>query len=86
MDKIFFNVDCVFVYLDEILVYSDKKEQYQKNFDKVFHILNKNNFKISFGKCSFRIPKFDFLGFDISEEGLLPTHNKKGECWTAALL
>ena len=79
MDKIFRNVDCVFVYLDDILVFSEDQEQHKKHLDKVFSILDENNLKISLVKCIFDVPELDFLGYKVSFDGLLPTENKVNE-------
>ena len=65
----------LYSYLDNILVYSDNKEQHQKDLDKVFSILNEN-FKIALGKCIFNVTKFKFLEFNLSKEEFLPANNK----------
>ena len=76
MDKIFSKVECVFIYLDDILVFSENEEQHTKDLDQVFRILAKNNLKVSLAKCIFNVPRLDFLGYSVSADGLLPTSNK----------
>ena len=79
MDKIFRDVDCVFVYLDDILVFSDDEAHHGGDLDKVFQVLAKNNLKISLDKCVFKVPELDFLGYRVSAQGLLPTTRKVEE-------
>lgn len=76
MDNIFINVQSVFIYLDDVLVFSDSVEQHYKDLEEVFRILQENNLRISQDKCTFLQAKLDFLGCEISSEGILPTTSK----------
>lgn len=76
MDNLFINSTCTFIYLDDILVFSDTAEQHIKDLSKVFGILNSNNLKISIDKCSFMQSELDFLGCNISRCGIKPTTAK----------
>ena len=79
MDKIFSTLLCVFIYLDDILVFSDDLESHLRDLEKVFEILNRYNLKISLHKCVFCVKELDFLGFNVSTAGLKPTENKINE-------
>lgn len=79
MDKIFANLPCVFIYLDDILVFSDDLESHLRDLEKVFEILNRYNLKVSINKCVFCVKELDFLGFNVSTAGLKPTVNKVHE-------
>ena len=79
MDKIFSTLLSVFIYLDEILVFSDDLESHLRDLEKVFEILNRYNLKISLHKCVFCVKELDFLGFNVSTAGLKPTENKISE-------
>ena len=76
MDKMFSNQKCVFIYLDDILVFSDDEESHLKDLDSVFEVINKYNHKVSLSKCVFCVKELDFLGFNVSADGLRPTAQK----------
>ena len=63
MDRIFRQIDCVFIYLDDILIFSDDEPSHKKDIDTVFKILQENNLKISLSKSIFNVTSLDFLGF-----------------------
>lgn len=79
MDNIFMNLNCVFIYIDDLLVMSDTKEQHQKDLKEVFRILEENNLKLSVHKCEFFKPNLNYLGFNISSKGITPTPEKVEE-------
>ena len=79
MDKMFANIDCIFIYLDDILVFSEDEESHLKDLDTVFEVLNKYNLKISLSKCVFCVSEIDFLGFNVSNAGLKPPTSKISE-------
>ena len=60
MDSIFSNVDNVFIYLDDILIASDSREQHADDLNKVLSILSKHNLRLSINKCEFfkKFPHF----------------------------
>lgn len=76
MDQIFINCDFVFIYLDDILIFSDNETDHMKHLNTVFNLLNKNNLKISLNKCIFIKDSLDFLGFNVSKDGIKPTNEK----------
>lgn len=76
MDNIFINCKFVFIYLDDILIFSETPEQHLKDLDDVFGILAENNLRISLEKCSFFQSEINFLGFNISNAGLKLTIEK----------
>jgi len=79
MDQAFKECNCTFTYIDDILIFSDSKEQHVKDLQQVFSILDKFDLKISIEKCSFFQPKIDFLGCSISPDGITPTEAKTSE-------
>lgn len=79
MDNIFMDSTCVFVYLDDILVFSSSEEQHLKDLDETFGLLNSHNLRISLDKCKFMVTQVDFLGYSISKHGMKPTSRKVSE-------
>ena len=43
MDKIFEDIDCVFVYIDDILIFGNDEISHKKDIETVFNILNEHN-------------------------------------------
>lgn len=76
MDNLFMNVACAFIYLDDILIFSKSREQHLRDVATVLKVLNDNGPRISVNKCSFLQESIDFLGCNISAEGVKPTQRK----------
>ena len=76
MDNAFMNCNHVFIYMDDILVFSNNEEDHKSHLREVFEILHNNDLKISLDKCEFMKTEIDFLGFSVSKEGLKPTKEK----------
>lgn len=79
MDSIFRDTDCVFVYLDDILVFSENEEQHKRDLDLVFKKLEKYGLRISLEKCIFNKENLRFLGHLVTPEGLRPPEEKVTE-------
>ena len=76
MDTIFRDVECVFVYLDDILVSSANQEQHHADLEKVFKLLHEHNIRISLDKCVFDQSEIDFLGHRVTSDGIRPPTSK----------
>lgn len=79
MDDISRDMECTFVYINDILIYSDDKDSHPEHLDQIFRKVSEYNFKISISKCIFNAIEFDLLGFNISKEGIKPKANKLQE-------
>ncbi len=67
---------CVFVYIDDIIVYSTSKEQHILDVEKVLQLLIANGLKLKASKCDFCEPQVELLGYIISREGISPNPEK----------
>lgn len=77
MDAIFRGIEGVFIYLDDILVFTKTEDEHATLLSKVFSILAENNLRLSFDKCLFFQSSLTYLGFDVSSSGLgIPSHRK----------
>jgi len=56
------------MYLNNIIIYSDTKEEYKKHVKWVLRRLYKENIPIAIKKCKFHTKKTDFVGFVIKLE------------------
>jgi len=76
MHSVLRNLPFVFVYIDDILIFSETEEEHMHHLELVFQRLNDYNLHISIEKCIFCVPELDFLGFNLSSQGLLPLKKK----------
>ena len=67
---------CLFVYMDDILVYSPTFEQHLMDLENVFIILRKYNFSINLDKWKFCQHYVEVRGHVLSDQGLQPVPNK----------
>lgn len=60
----------VLVYLDDVLVYSQTKEEHLSLIAKCFAIFKRYNFRLKPSKCHYFMTQVKFLGHIISEHGI----------------
>ncbi|QRV99471.1 Retrotransposable element Tf2 protein [Ceratobasidium sp. AG-Ba] len=60
----------VVVYMDDILIFSEKEEDHAKHVKEVLKILQENNLYAKLSKCEFFVKKVIFLGLVITPEGI----------------
>lgn len=61
-DKTFQHVDCVFTYIDDILIFSDDSSAHIKDVESVIKILHDNNLKISITSDAASVNFSQFFG------------------------
>ena len=69
------------MYLDDIIIYSDAKEEHLKRLEAVFQKLAAAGLKLKPSKCFFFIAEIDYLGDVVRGEGI-STNPKKVEAVT----
>ncbi len=57
-------------YIDDILIYSNSKKEYQSHVRKVLAALQKAGLQADIDKCEFYVTKIDYLGLIISTKGI----------------
>ena len=72
MTDIFKDLPFVQVYMDDIVVHSASEQQHQAHLRQVFQRLKENKLKLNLQKCTFQVTEIEFLGFRVSEKGVLP--------------
>ncbi|QRV73577.1 Retrotransposable element Tf2 protein [Ceratobasidium sp. AG-Ba] len=60
----------VVVYMDDILIFSEKEEDHAEHVKEVLKILRENNLYAKLSKCKFFVKKVIFLGLVITPEGI----------------
>lgn len=76
MDSIFRNMDYVFCYLDDILIFSENEDQHEQHVHCVLEKLKQSNLSINASKCEFGVDKITFLGYEISSDGWKPPDDR----------
>ena len=78
MNRIFFPLigKCLFVYIDDLIVFSESLEDHLNDLGKVFEILKENGLKLNLEKCNFFKDKVELLGHTVSTEGISPLPSK----------
>ena len=76
LDKVLINLPFARCYIDDIVIWSATIEQHLTHLTQVFNRLRQAGLKVHPGKCVFSFDKIDFLGHNISAEGLSPREEK----------
>ena len=66
----------VLVFLDDILVYSANMEEHAEHLRKILSVLRKHRLYAKLSKCNFVKKSVEFLGQQISGDGMTPTEAK----------
>ena len=76
--------DHALAYLDDVLVFSETREQHLEHLQKVFDSLRQHNLKLKPSKCTFFQKETKYLGFRIGQEGIQPDPDKVTAIQTVA--
>ena len=76
MDSILGDLPFCAVYVDDILIFSKSAEEHRGHVRTVLKRLQENGLVVRFDKCTFGADKVDFLGHEISREGVRPMISK----------
>ena len=76
MDAILGDLPFCFVYLDDILVFSNSPEEHKEHLRQIFDILAENGLVVNRAKCVLGVSELDFLGFHVNQEGITPLPEK----------
>ena len=76
MDNILQGLKYVCVYLDDILIMGATEEEHLQNLNTVLTRLENAGLQLKRNKCAFLLPTVEYLGHNISAQGLQPTDEK----------
>lgn len=76
MDEVLRGIEGCFCYIDDILLYSEDEESHQKLLHQILDRLSKYGVTLNIDKCEFRREKINFLGYEVSGEGIKPTQER----------
>ena len=72
MDRILGDIPHTFVYLDDILIASETKEEHLEDLERVFKILEENGLVVNRKKCILGASSIEFLGHLCDRNGIKP--------------
>jgi len=72
---------CCIVYLDEVLIYSNRLQQHRKEVSNIFEVIRKLGMKVKPSKCEFHQNETEYLGFIIGQEGVKTDPVKTQSIW-----
>ena len=78
MNRIFFPLigKCMFVYIDDLVIFSPSLVQHFLDLEKVFQIIKENGLKINIEKCNFFMKEVEVLGHMLTPNGIKPVMTK----------
>ena len=76
MDDILGELPYCYVYLDDILVFSNTPQEHAQHLTEIFEILVANGLVVNRAKCVLGVPELDFLGYHVTSEGITPLPEK----------
>ena len=76
MDKVLQGLQGVLCYIDDILVSGEDEASHFWLLEEVFARLRRHGFRLKQEKCQFLLSKVEYLGHQISSDGIRPLHNK----------
>jgi hypothetical protein len=76
MDSLFRSLPFIFVYLDDILIFSKSRSEHVLHLRQVFDVMAANGLHINPAKCAFAVPEVDCLGHHVTSTGLRPLSSK----------
>ena len=66
----------VFCYFDDLLIHSKSKEEHLNTLEKLFKRLSDSGLSLAMDKCVFGVDSIDYLGYNISQQGMAPIEKK----------
>ena len=77
MDLTLVNIDCTFVYNDDILIVTKgNKDVHMQKVREVMQILDKANLQLKVDKCNIACKKIEWLGYELKKSGISPVNGK----------
>ena len=76
MDTVCRGPSFVFVYLDDILIFSRSQEEHRAHLRQLFGRLQEHGLVISLSKCKFGVNEIAFLGHRVNQQGVFPLPEK----------
>ena len=76
MNEVCKGLDFVFVYIDDILIFSKSPEEHKAHLEKLFERLAEYGLNVKPSKCLLGVKALEFLGHYVDEKGILPAADR----------
>ena len=76
LDSVLRGLDCVYIYIDDILIASPSPEQHIQDLRMVLQRLSEHGLLLRPDKCQFGLSSVDFLGHRVDQSGIRPRPDK----------
>ena len=76
MEAVVKGLEGIIVYINDLLVHSDMHAKQIEILDKLFQRLVQNGIKVNLDKCVFGNKNVSYLGFRLTEKGIIPGSDK----------
>ncbi|KAG8182035.1 hypothetical protein JTE90_013965 [Oedothorax gibbosus] len=76
MHEVLHGLPFCYVYLDDILCFSESHEEHKGHLRTIFERLQAHGLKLNISKCEFGVPELTFLGHLVTSQGLKPLPEK----------
>jgi hypothetical protein len=76
IDEVIRELPFCYAYLDDILIFSHSEKEHETHLQSLFHKLTEYGLTINPAKCILGVTSLDFLGYNISANGITPLENK----------
>ena len=76
ISEVLHGIEDIYVYLDDIICFSQDKASHLKTVEEVFARLAKYGLALALPKCEFEQQKVEFLGYEVSKNGVRPLEYK----------
>ena len=70
------DMDSVFCYLDDLLIFSQSPEHHLQVLEELFSKLEKAGLTLALSKCQFGVDSLEYLGYQVDSRGLTPIKKK----------
>ena len=70
------DMEGIFCYLDDLLIYSKTEDKHKEILEELFKKLEAANLTLALSKCEFGKSSLEYLGYQVSSEGLVPVRKK----------
>ena len=76
LESVLKDIDGIFIYLDDVLIFGKTKDDHDSILKKVFSRLAENDMALSLEKCLFGKSEVDYLGYRVTTTGIRPLPKK----------
>lgn len=70
------GLDFLFTFVDDVIIASESVDQHKEHLDKVFERFSQFGISINLSKCCFGSSKIEYLGHEVSKDGIRPLDSK----------